>query len=55
MRVVFDTNIFVSALVVPGGAADRAIRRIVDGEDVLILSQAIVEEVLDVLSCAMHR
>lgn len=49
-RVVFDTNIFVSALAVPGGAADRAIRRIVDGRDILIVSPAIAEEVLDVLA-----
>ena len=55
MKVVFDTNIFISALVVPGGSADRASRRVVEGEDTLILSQAIVEEVLDVLARKFER
>ena len=55
MRVVFDTNIFISALVVPGGTADRALQRIVDGEDTLILSPAVVEEALDVLARKFER
>ena len=55
MRVVFDTNIFISALVVPWGTADRAFQRIVGGEDTLILSPAIVEEVLDVLARKFER
>jgi putative PIN family toxin of toxin-antitoxin system len=50
MRVVFDTNIFVSALVFPGGRAESAIHRIMDGQDVLLLSPAILDEVLRVLA-----
>jgi len=49
MRVVFDTNIFVSALVFPGGRADAAMHRILDGRDDLLLSPAILDEVLRVL------
>ncbi len=50
MRVVFDTNIFVSALVLPGGRADAALQRIFDGDDTLIVSPAIIDEVLAVLA-----
>lgn len=50
MRVVFDTNIFVSALVFPGGRAEAAIHRILDGRDELPLSPAILDEVLRVLA-----
>ena len=50
MRVVFDTNIFVSALVFPGGRADAALQRILDGEDTLIVSPVIIDEVLAVLA-----
>ena len=30
MRVVFDSNIYISALVVPGGQAEQALFRILD-------------------------
>ena len=50
MRVVFDTNIFVSALVFPGGRAEAAMHRILDGHDALLLSPAILDEVLRVLA-----
>lgn len=30
MRVVFDTNIYVSAFVLPGSSADRAMQHIFD-------------------------
>jgi len=50
MRVVFDTNIFISALTLPGGRADDAIIRIIDGEDTLVISREIIDEVLTVLA-----
>lgn len=55
MRVVFDTNILVSALVFPGGQGDAALRRIVDGTDELVISKAILDELLDVLSRKFAR
>ena len=55
MRVVFDTNIFVSALVFPGGRADAALQRILTGEDTLIISPAIIDEVLAVLAGKFGR
>ena len=50
MRVVFDTNVLVSALALPGGRGDEAIRRIVAGEDSLALSGSILDELLSVLA-----
>jgi len=50
MRVVFDTNIFISALTLPGNRADDAIIRIIDGEDTLVISREIIDEVLTVLA-----
>jgi putative PIN family toxin of toxin-antitoxin system len=50
MRVVFDTNIFISALTLPGGNADAAIMRIVNGDDTLVISREIIDEILTVLA-----
>jgi putative PIN family toxin of toxin-antitoxin system len=50
LKVVFDTNIYVSALILPGSRADSALMRIAEGTDRLIISKAIVDELLDVLS-----
>lgn len=55
MRVVFDTNIFVSALVIPGGRADDAMQRVIEETDQLILSRAIIHELLSVLSKKFGR
>ena len=45
-----DTNVLVSALTLPGGRGDQALRRIVDGEDSLALSSPILDELLCVLA-----
>lgn len=50
MRVVFDTNIFISALALPGGQAEKAIDAILDGKASLIISKPILEELLRVLA-----
>jgi len=55
MRVVFDTNIFISALVIPGSLAEKAVSRIMEGQDELILSTDIIKEVLSVLSSKFGR
>ncbi len=55
MRVVFDTNVLVGALVFPGGQGEAALRRIVDGTDELLLSKAIIDELLDVLARKFAR
>jgi len=55
VKIVLDTNIFVSALVFPGGRADEALRRVLEGRDHLILSKAIINELLEVLSRKFER
>ena len=47
---MFDTNVLVSALALPGGRGEEALRRIVDGEDSLALSKAVLYELLSVLA-----
>lgn len=55
MRVVFDTNIFVSAFVIPGSLAEKAIFKIIEGEDILLLSKEILDELLSTLSTKFSR
>lgn len=55
MRVVFDSNIYISALSLPGGRADKAIRRILDGIDTLLISKPILDEVLSILASKFSR
>ncbi|RLB10391.1 MAG: putative toxin-antitoxin system toxin component, PIN family [Deltaproteobacteria bacterium] len=55
MRVVFDTNIFISALVIPGSIAEKAILKILEGHDQLVISKAIINEVLQVLARKFSR
>lgn len=55
MRVVFNTNIFISALVIPGSLAEKAVSRIIEGQDELVLSTDIIKEVLSVLSSKFGR
>ncbi len=55
MIVVFDTNIFVSAFAIPGGLAEKAVLRIIEGEDTLVVSREILDELLGVLSKKFSR
>jgi putative PIN family toxin of toxin-antitoxin system len=55
MRVVFDTNIFISAFVIPGSLAEKAILKMIEGEDSLLISKDIIHEVLSVLSSKFGR
>lgn len=50
MKLVFDTNIFISAIVIPHSQAEKAIIKIIDCDDSLIISKVIIDEVLSVLS-----
>jgi uncharacterized protein len=50
LKAVFDTNIFVSALAIPGGQAERAIDLVIDGRVNLCISKEIIHEVLGVLA-----
>ena len=55
MRVVFDTNVFVSALTLPGGRGDQALGRIIESEDSLAISKSIIDELLSVLARKFGR
>ena len=55
MRVVFDTNILVSALVFPAGRGEEALQRIVEERDELLVSKPIVDELLGVLARKFAR
>ena len=55
MRIVFDTNIFISALIFPESSADEALRKIIQREDHLIISKAILDELLGVLARKFSR
>jgi len=55
VRLVFDTNIFISALVIPGSRAEKAILRILDGADTLLISKPILDELLSTLARKFSR
>ena len=55
MKIVFDTNIFISALILPGSSAEKAISKVIEGSDELIISHDIIDEVLTVLSNKFSR
>jgi uncharacterized protein len=55
VRVVLDTNVLIAALVFPGGQGDLALRRSIEGRDQLLLSAAILDELLSVLGRKFSR
>jgi putative PIN family toxin of toxin-antitoxin system len=55
MRVVFDSNILIAALLFPGGRAEAAVTRILEGRDELVLSAPILREILSVLATIFSR
>ena len=55
MKVAFDTNLLVSALVFPGGRADIALRRIIEERDQPLLSKPILDELLGILARKFSR
>ena len=55
MRVVFDTNVLVAALVFPGGRGEAALQRVLEEKDLLILSKPVVDELLEVLARKFSR
>jgi putative PIN family toxin of toxin-antitoxin system len=55
VKVVFDTNILVSALVFPGGRGEAALLRVVEERDRLILSKPILDELLGILARKFSR
>jgi putative PIN family toxin of toxin-antitoxin system len=55
LKVVFDTSVLVSALVFPGGRGEQALQRVLEEQDRLFLSRAILDELLGVLARKFAR
>ena len=55
MKVVFDSNVLVSAIVFPGGRGEAALTRIIEERDQLILSRPILDELLGILARKFSR
>ena len=55
MKVVFDTNVYVSALTLPKGSAAAALDSVVAGEHDLFISRPILDELLGVLARKFAR
>jgi putative PIN family toxin of toxin-antitoxin system len=55
LKVVFDTNVLVPALVFPGSRGEAALKRIIEEQDVLLLSAPILDELLGVLARKFAR
>ncbi len=55
MRVVFDSNILISALLFPGGRGEKALQRVLQGRDELLISRPIIGEVVSVLAAKFSR
>ena len=55
MKVVFATNVFVSALTLPGGRGDQALGKIIESKDSLAISRPIIDELLSVLARKFGR
>lgn len=55
MKAVYDTNIFISAFVIPGSRAEIALTEATEGRIQLAISRAIIHEILDVLAQKFDR
>jgi uncharacterized protein len=55
VKAVLDTNIFISALALPGGQAEKAVLAAVEGRFALAISKPIIHEVLGVLARKFAR
>lgn len=53
--MVFDTNVLVSALAMPGSRGEEALLRITRGRDELLFSRPILDELLEVLARKFSR
>jgi len=55
MRVVLDSNIYVSALTLPGGSADAVLSAALAGAFVALLSEPMLGEIIGVLGRKFSR
>jgi putative PIN family toxin of toxin-antitoxin system len=55
VKAVLDTNIYVSAIALPGGQAEKALLAALHGHYRVAISKPIIHEVLDVLARKFDR
>jgi putative PIN family toxin of toxin-antitoxin system len=55
VKLVFDTNIYISAFVIPHSKAEKALLKVIEGKDKLLISKDIINETLKVLSTKFYR
>lgn len=55
MKIVFDSNIYISAFVVPRSQAEKAIFKVIEENASLMISKEIIGEVLRVLAGKFNR
>ena len=55
MKIVFDSNIFISAFVVPKSQAEKAIFKVIEENVSLVISKEIISEILRVLAGKFKR
>jgi len=55
VRVVLDTNVWISAILLPGATADRAVLAVLAGKATALISEPLVAEVIRVLGRKFSR
>ena len=55
MKIVFDSNIFISAFAIPRGQAEKAIAKVIEENHSLMISKEIIGEVLRVLGVKFSK
>jgi putative PIN family toxin of toxin-antitoxin system len=55
VKLVFDTNIYISAFVIPNSKAEKAFLKVIEGGETLLISKNIINEILSVLSAKFSR
>ena len=55
MKIVFDSNIYISAFVVPRSQAEKALFKVIEENFSLMISKEIISEVLRVLASKFKR
>ena len=55
MKIVFDSNIYISAFAIPKGQAEKAILKVIEENFSLMISKDIISEILRILADKFNR
>ncbi|OPY65359.1 MAG: PIN domain protein [Syntrophorhabdus sp. PtaU1.Bin050] len=55
MKLVFDTNVYISAFAIPKSKAEKAFLKVIESGDVLLISKDTLKEILTVLSTKFNQ